>query len=350
MELNQPPAKWQCTCNCGVIENDASSSKSNASHADGIFHSKPSSQTNVSELIFDVERDEPLNVSDDLQTTCEVVPSEAAQGNSISKSASVQSALSASKDFKNNKPAPTDVIVSVEHDNGGVGGQHVDEESALPVLSHNTELKEKMEDAMVEERVFPKFDELMATVDGLVEREKMFFERLNTIEKLMSTYIDELYSRLQDEKCVPPAGGFDDMNLVQNLQQESSKPNVAHQRIIDTENLLETNIRFIIEELQNEIWSLKKAFNRLNIAAGGMTDVETKTHVQCISCNCAVAMNIHEERIPTPVPFHVSRCTKPMLRRQLDWLKKEMKYSGVAPVSMQPYYQLLKKNKLLSPK
>ncbi|XP_052895557.1 uncharacterized protein LOC128302736 [Anopheles moucheti] len=340
LELKSPPGECQCTCTCDALLEDANTSKSNASVTGGILSPKPSTQTDVSDVIFDVERGVSCNDGDDLQTTCEV-ESEVARRNSISKSASVKSAESALKEFKNNEPFPTDVVDSVEQDNER---QHIAVESAFLELSHD---KERIE-------VVPKFDELVATVDGLVVRENMFMERLSNIEKLMSSYIDELYIRLQDEKCVACTTTSDNIvrqeNIVQNLHEKSGMSNElqpVHQKPKRTESLLETNVRSIIDELQKEICFLKMTFKRLNIAAGGKTDAGLNNHIQCISCNCGAAMEIREELIPAPVPLHARRCVKPLLRRQLDWLEKELKCSAIAPVSMQPYYQLLKKNKLL---
>uniref|UniRef100_A0A182WA61 Uncharacterized protein n=1 Tax=Anopheles minimus TaxID=112268 RepID=A0A182WA61_9DIPT len=338
LETKSSPEECQCTCNCGVKENDANTSKCNVSYTDGMLSPKPFSPASINGLIFDVERDEPVSEIDGCQTTLEVVPLEA-HGNLILKSAAIsQSDEAASKGFKNNKTTSTEAIVSVQQDNGSVYEQY--EESVLPASSNDTEHKE----VTVEDGVSPKLDELVATVDGLVEREQMFFERLMNVEKLMSAYTDGLCSRLQEEKCAPPTTVSNDTNMVQNLRQKYT----------NTESPLGANalktMRSTIDELQNEICFLKMAFNRLTIASGGKTDVNIKTHVKCISCNCAATMAIHDELIPTPVPFHARRCIKPMLRRQLDWLEKEMKHSAVAPVNMQPYYQLLKKNKLFPQK
>ncbi|XP_053663453.1 uncharacterized protein LOC128712586 [Anopheles marshallii] len=344
LELKSPFGKCQCTCTRDVLAVDANTLESNSSLAGEIFSPKPS-KTDVSDVIFDVERGVSFNDGEDLQTTCEVVLSEVARGNSIPKTALFQPAGSVSKDFKSYKPFPTGVVVSVEQDKGGVNGQHIDEESAFSVSSHDTERNE----------VVPKFDELVATVDGVVERENMFLERLTNIEKLMSAYIDELYIRLQDEKCVASTTISDNIarqqNIVQNVQEESGMSiglESVHQKPKRTESLLEANVRSIIDELQKDIRFLKIAFKRLNIAAGGKINAEIKNHIQCISCNCAAAMEIHEELIPTPIPLHTRRCVKPILRQQLHWLERELKYSTIAPVSMQPYYQLLKKKKIES--
>uniref|UniRef100_A0A182LYR3 Uncharacterized protein n=1 Tax=Anopheles culicifacies TaxID=139723 RepID=A0A182LYR3_9DIPT len=96
----------------------------------------------MNELIFDVAQDEPLSEIDDSQTACEVVPSDVTLGNSIPTSAIVQAVRPASKDFKDNKPTPTEAVVSVQQDNGGSNEQH--EEMALPVSPKDTELKEAM--------------------------------------------------------------------------------------------------------------------------------------------------------------------------------------------------------------
>uniref|UniRef100_A0A182SRX5 Uncharacterized protein n=1 Tax=Anopheles maculatus TaxID=74869 RepID=A0A182SRX5_9DIPT len=106
------------------------------------------------------------------------------------------------------------------HDEGA-NGQHADGKSTLPATTSDTERNEAATD---DDRACPKIDELVATVHGLVERERLFFERLANIEKLMSSYIDELYCRLREEKCAPPAMDLNGNSNAQHLQPESGTP------------------------------------------------------------------------------------------------------------------------------
>ncbi|XP_050077640.1 uncharacterized protein LOC126564605 [Anopheles maculipalpis] len=343
LEIKLLPEQRKCKCSCGVIEYDEHlhSSNTDVTQAEKTLPSKkPSTETNAKKSNFDVEQDERLNDVNDTPTEREAAPSQAVDGNSIHKSTSAESDIS-SKTFKNNTPAPTNA--DVPHD------QQENEKSTLPASTSDIE-RNKV--ALVKDSLLPKFDELVATVDGFVERERMFFERLANIEKLMSSTVEELYSRLQEKECVSPIMDFHDNSGVQDLQPESCTTNAptSIHRKDGTESLLETNLRSIIDQVQIELCSLKTAFNRLNIAAGGKVGADIRTHVQCISCNCAAAMEVHEELVQTPVPFHVRRCMKPMLSRQREWLQKELKFPAVVPVSMEPYYKLLMENNSLQPK
>ncbi|XP_035909707.1 uncharacterized protein LOC118511098 [Anopheles stephensi] len=350
-ELEVKLPSERCKCSCGVaMEADGSenSSKTETSHAHKISSSQndPSPDTAADESNVGVDRDGRLNYANDSPPTeCEVAPPQASDGNSIQQPASDQSDVS-SKTFKNNKPTLPIAVVPVEPHHEGARGRGEDEKSTLPAPTSDSD---RNGTATEETRsVVPEFDELVATVHGLVEREQMFFVRLDNIEKLMSSCVDKLFTRLQEERCVPPATVFNDNSSGQDLQPESCTSPCAPESIRrpdGTGTLPETNIRSIIDEFRREICSLKTAFNRLNIAAGGVAGTEIQPrHVQCISCNCAAAMEIHEELIHAPVPFHVRRCMKPMLRRQRDWLQKELKFPAVVPVSMEPYYKLLRKN------
>ncbi|XP_319331.4 uncharacterized protein LOC1279579 isoform X1 [Anopheles gambiae] len=347
--VNKIETKWQpmkCTClaDCGATADDEniSPSQSNVSFSEN----NPSTQVNdANEPIFEVGQKKTVNDIDGLPAPREASPSEATDGNEPAalQSTSDQSVVSCKDGKNNNSPLPTTDIV-MEQDQEGVNCiQENDEKSTLPA-SNGTQNEKRKERAIF----CDNFEQLVAIVEFLLEREKMFSERLGKVEAMVTLCTDELPNRLEEEDGkIPPSMGWEAKSPVQNSIQDPCTVKIVPETVAEQNNLkreaVASSIHTKVDEIENELGFLKATLNNLNIAAGGKLGAEVKNHVHCISCNCAAAMEVFETPIPQPIPFHVKRCLKPVLRRQLDSLRKELKDSVGAPVDMEPYWQLLKK-------
>uniref|UniRef100_A0A182KDY1 Uncharacterized protein n=1 Tax=Anopheles christyi TaxID=43041 RepID=A0A182KDY1_9DIPT len=322
-------------------EENISPSKSNVFYTDNISGPYPSTQINAKEQTFDVKERETLDDKDVSLTS---------DGNEPSalKSTSDQSVVSC-KDIKNNNPVLPNKHPLMEKEMGDVGWQHLDDEiSTLPASNG-------VENAVVtvSDMFSAKFDQLVAIVEDLLEREKNISDRLSNVESVVTTYKDVLHNNIEEEDGYLPLPMDGTVTPIGKDPMQDCTVKLLPETVADQNNLesaLVANIHSKVNEIENEMGFLKATLNKINIAAGGKLGMEVKTHVQCISCNCGAAMEVFETPIPQTIPFHVKRCMKPLFRRQLDSLRKELKYSVVVPVDMEPYWHLLKKPKSFRPK
>uniref|UniRef100_A0A182PVI6 Uncharacterized protein n=1 Tax=Anopheles epiroticus TaxID=199890 RepID=A0A182PVI6_9DIPT len=335
----QPETKCSCAFGCGgtMTDKTISPSQGNAYH---IGTSNPqAAQINAAVEMFDVEPSETLNNIDGSVTLPgEAAPSEGIDGKepSIHRTASVE-AVVFREDFKNNNPTPSSSGGFVDQDRAGSDCQRLGEGKLTQPASTDMET-----DKATEGNVFcANFENLAAIVEGLLEREKTFSNRLANMENLVTTYTDRpRYLPEEENRILPLSMECEVQSFPQDTLHESPETVAGTNNL---ESTMVTNIQTKVNALENELWSLKAILKNLNIAAGGKVGVEVKTHVQCISCNCGAAMEVFDTAIPQPKPFHVKRDSKPFLRNQWDLLRKELKYSVVAPVNVQAYQQLLKK-------
>ncbi|XP_041779666.1 uncharacterized protein LOC121597715 [Anopheles merus] len=346
--VNKIETKWQpmkciCLAECGATADDENinPSQSNVSFSEN----NPSTQVNANEQIFEVDQKKTVNDIDGLAAPRDASPSEATDGNEPSalQSTSDQSVVYC-KDGKNNNSALPTTDIVMEQDQEGISCiQEDDEKSTLPASNGTQNEKSKAGAIFCD-----NFEQLVAIVDFLLKREKMLSERLGKVEAMVTLCRDELPNRLEEENGkIPSSMGWEVKSPVQNSIQDPCTVKIVPETVAEQNSLkreaVASNIQTKVDEIENELGFLKATLNNLNIAAGGKLGAEVKNHVHCISCNCAAAMEVFETPIPQPVPFHVKRCLKPVLRRQLDSLRKELKHSVGAPVDMEPYWQLLKK-------